>query len=116
MRVLPITLGLISSLLSLGSPLHADGADESAAERVVIPFDFESEFDDGRYGSMVGDLIWKKLERSGGFIIPESMLEQVIEVASKAANTGKIGDGKIFVYELEQAVRIRTGETGEEAL
>jgi len=35
---------------------------------------------------------------------------------SKAANTGKIGDGKIFVYALEQAVRIRTGETGPDAL
>jgi nitrogen regulatory protein P-II 2 len=42
--------------------------------------------------------------------------EQVIEAISKAANTGKIGDGKIFMSPLEQAVRIRTGETGPEAL
>ena len=44
------------------------------------------------------------------------LTEQVIEAISKAANTGKIGDGKIFVYSLEQAVRIRTGETGPGAL
>ena len=39
-----------------------------------------------------------------------------IEAIESAARTGKIGDGKIFVYELEQVVRIRTGETGKEAL
>ena len=44
------------------------------------------------------------------------LTERVIEAISKAANTGKIGDGKIFVYPLEQAVRIRTGETGPDAL
>nr|VFJ72447.1 MAG: nitrogen regulatory protein P-II family [Candidatus Kentron sp. FW] len=43
-------------------------------------------------------------------------LDQVIEAISHAAQTGKIGDGKIFVYDLEQVVRIRTGETNEEAL
>ncbi len=48
--------------------------------------------------------------------VNDDLLEQVIEAVSKAANTGKIGDGKIFVYPLEQAVRIRTGETGPEAL
>jgi nitrogen regulatory protein P-II 2 len=48
--------------------------------------------------------------------INDDLAEQVIEAISKAANTGKIGDGKIFVYPLEQAVRIRTGETGPEAL
>ncbi len=42
--------------------------------------------------------------------------EKVIEAISKAANTGKIGDGKIFVLDLGQVVRIRTGETGGEAL
>lgn len=45
-----------------------------------------------------------------------AMLEQVIDAIEVAARTGKIGDGKIFVSSLEQAVRIRTGETGEEAL
>ena len=39
-----------------------------------------------------------------------------IEAIAKAANTGKIGDGKIFVTSLEQAIRIRTGETGEDAI
>jgi nitrogen regulatory protein P-II 2 len=44
------------------------------------------------------------------------MLEQTIEAIEKSANTGKIGDGKIFVFNLEQVIRIRTGETGAEAL
>lgn len=48
--------------------------------------------------------------------IAADMVDQVIEAISKAANTGKIGDGKIFVVGLEQAVRIRTGESGPEAL
>jgi nitrogen regulatory protein P-II 2 len=48
--------------------------------------------------------------------IAADLLDQVIEAVSKAANTGKIGDGKIFVAPLEQVVRIRTGETGTEAI
>ncbi|HEC19984.1 MAG TPA: P-II family nitrogen regulator [Gammaproteobacteria bacterium] len=48
--------------------------------------------------------------------IAADILDQVIEAVSKAANTGKIGDGKIFVAPLEQVVRIRTGETGADAL
>ena len=48
--------------------------------------------------------------------VPTEMADKVIEAISKAANTGKIGDGKIFVSSLEQTVRIRTGETGPEAL
>jgi len=48
--------------------------------------------------------------------IQDSILDQVIEAIEKSAGTGKIGDGKIFVFELEQVIRIRTGETGEEAL
>jgi len=48
--------------------------------------------------------------------IDDDLTDQVIESISKAANTGKIGDGKIFVSALEQVVRIRTGETGSEAL
>ena len=48
--------------------------------------------------------------------IDDDVLEQVIEAISEAAKTGKIGDGKIFVYNLEQVVRVRTGETGSEAL
>lgn len=43
-------------------------------------------------------------------------VDKVIETISKAANTGKIGDGKIFIYDLQQIVRIRTGETGNDAL
>ena len=46
----------------------------------------------------------------------DDQVDQVIEAISKAANTGKIGDGKIFVMNLEQAIRIRTGESGNEAL
>ena len=48
--------------------------------------------------------------------IKDDMLDRVIEAVEKSANTGKIGDGKIFVFDLEQVVRIRTGETGAEAL
>ncbi|MCX9155457.1 P-II family nitrogen regulator [Niveibacterium sp. 24ML] len=48
--------------------------------------------------------------------IADELLDQVIEAVEKAASTGKIGDGKIFVFDLEQAIRIRTGETGGEAL
>jgi nitrogen regulatory protein P-II 2 len=48
--------------------------------------------------------------------VKTELLEQVIEAIEKSANTGKIGDGKIFVFELEQVVRIRTGETGADAL
>jgi len=48
--------------------------------------------------------------------IKAEMVEGVIEAIRKAANTGKIGDGKIFVYELQQAIRIRTGESGPDAL
>jgi len=48
--------------------------------------------------------------------IHDDSLEAAIEAISKAAGTGKIGDGKIFVYELEEVVRIRTGETGTDAL
>ncbi len=48
--------------------------------------------------------------------IRSEILEQAIEAVETAANTGKIGDGKIFVYALEQVVRIRTGETGADAL
>ena len=48
--------------------------------------------------------------------VKSDLLERAIEAIEKAANTGKIGDGKIFVFELAKAVRIRTGETGQEAL
>jgi nitrogen regulatory protein PII len=48
--------------------------------------------------------------------VADGMLDQAVEAITKAANTSKIGDGKIFVTNLEQVVRIRTGETGEEAL
>jgi len=48
--------------------------------------------------------------------VSADLVDQVIEAISKAANTGKIGDGKIFVFELQQVVRIRTGETGASAL
>ena len=48
--------------------------------------------------------------------ISDNVLDRVLEAIEKSANTGKIGDGKIFVFDLEQVVRIRTGETGAEAL
>jgi nitrogen regulatory protein P-II 2 len=48
--------------------------------------------------------------------ITDELVDRTIEAIEKAANTGKIGDGKIFVFDLEQVVRIRTGETGAQAL
>ena len=48
--------------------------------------------------------------------VKNELLEQVLEAIEKSASTGKIGDGKIFVFDLEQAIRIRTGETGADAL
>jgi nitrogen regulatory protein P-II 2 len=48
--------------------------------------------------------------------VKADLLDQVIEAIEKSANTGKIGDGKIFVFTIEQAIRIRTGETGPDAL
>lgn len=48
--------------------------------------------------------------------IDDGMLDSAIEAISKSANTGKIGDGKIFIVNLEQVIRIRTGESGSEAL
>ena len=48
--------------------------------------------------------------------IRDDILDQAIEAIEKSASTGKIGDGKIFVFDLGQAIRIRTGETGSDAL
>ena len=46
----------------------------------------------------------------------EELVDQALEAISEAAKTGKIGDGKVFVYTIEQVIRIRTGETGEDAI
>jgi nitrogen regulatory protein P-II 2 len=48
--------------------------------------------------------------------VPAALVERTMEAIEKSANTGKIGDGKIFVFDLEQVVRIRTGEAGPDAL
>lgn len=49
-------------------------------------------------------------------VLPDDRVEQAIEAILNSARTGKIGDGKIFVFDVNQVVRIRTGETGKEAL
>ena len=49
-------------------------------------------------------------------VVADDLVEQAIDAICKAAHTGKIGDGKIFVYDVEQVIRIRTGETGESAV
>ncbi len=67
-RVFSINVCLFFLLLLGGSTLAADDA-----RKVVIPFDFVSKFDDGRYGQMVGDMVWKKLSRESNFIVPETM-------------------------------------------
>jgi nitrogen regulatory protein P-II 1 len=48
--------------------------------------------------------------------VEESMLDRAVEAIQQAAHTGRIGDGKIFILPVENAVRIRTGETGGEAI
>ena len=48
--------------------------------------------------------------------VDDAIVDQVVEAIEKSARTGKIGDGKIFVYTLEQVIRIRTGETGDIAV
>ena len=48
--------------------------------------------------------------------VPENLVERVIEAIASSAKSGKIGDGKIFVYALDQVIRIRTGETDGDAL
>ncbi|HLA86171.1 MAG TPA: hypothetical protein VJL29_15395 [Thermoguttaceae bacterium] len=68
-------------MLLLAVPSTAARADDE--QKVVIPFDFLSTFDDGRYGQTIGEMIWKKLDRQGGFIIPESMIEVRETVASR---------------------------------
>ncbi len=49
-------------------------------------------------------------------VVEDSMVERIVEAIIKAANTGRIGDGKIFILPVEQAIRIRTGETGADAV
>ena len=49
-------------------------------------------------------------------VVSDKMVDKVVETIMKTANTGKIGDGKIFVMQVEEAVRIRTGEKGDTAI
>ena len=67
----PCILVLLIVLFSLA--INSTLVFSEEQKKVVIPFDFVSKFDDGRYGQMVGDMIWQKLDRQGGFVLPESM-------------------------------------------
>ena len=58
---------------------------------------------------------WKAINESDMCLMPEQV-ERAVEAILKAARTGRIGDGKIFVLDVEEAVRIRTGETGADAI
>ena len=49
-------------------------------------------------------------------VVPDNLVDRAVEAISKAAHTGRIGDGKIFIFPVEEAVRIRTGETGHDAI
>jgi nitrogen regulatory protein PII len=49
-------------------------------------------------------------------VVPDALVEQVVEAVAGSARTGKIGDGKVFVLDVEEALRVRTGETGDAAL
>ena len=72
-------LALATSFIPLGRrptgfrryPRRRSAADPP--KKVVIPFDFESKFDNGEYGQNIGEMLWTKLRRQGGFIIPETM-------------------------------------------
>lgn len=68
-----IALAMVSPCL----PVEPSGrrAAPAVTPAMVIPFDFQSTFDHGRYGRMVGELIWKQLDRRGGWVLPESMLD-----------------------------------------
>ena len=57
--------------------------------------------------------LWNVLNE---IVVPDDRAAQVVETVMKSAHTGRIGDGKIFVYDLEQIHRIRTGETDQDAL
>ncbi len=49
-------------------------------------------------------------------VVPDNLVDKAVEAIINAAKTGKIGDGKIFIYNVEEAIRIRTGEKGEDAI
>jgi hypothetical protein len=68
-NVVPFVLCILQ--LTICSRLTISAADDT--RKVVIPFDFASSWDSGRYGKIVGEMIWKKLEREGGIILPETM-------------------------------------------
>jgi hypothetical protein len=65
----------LAALAGLGiiASAQAQPPKDEAPKKVVIPFDFESKFDEGAYGRTIGDMLWAKLRRQGGFILPESM-------------------------------------------
>jgi len=66
-----------------------------------------------RGAEYVGDFLPKvKIE----LVIPDDMLERAVEAIQQAAYTGRIGDGKIFISSIEEAIRVRTGEKGNEAI
>lgn len=75
-RWLMLILGLVGGLGWSGLPGFGQSKSAPVGHRpLVIPFDFESTFDNGVYGQIIGDMLWKKLQRRGRFVIPDSMLE-----------------------------------------
>lgn len=100
MKRVRVRWGVLSVLgLVMVGPGFATG-DGPPPTRVLIPFDFESKFDDGRYGQMVGDLIWQKLKREGTFILPESMQD----VRDWSERTGKQPDRETPLEEMKRIV------------
>jgi len=67
-------------------------------------------------GELAGEVAPGLVEELGDAFVDDALVERVIEAIETSARTGKIGDGKVFVSPLEQVLRIRTGETGRDAL
>ena len=73
-RLVLVVAGL-APLVAVAAPPADSKTSPGTPQKVVVPFDFESKFDEGRYGQMIGDMIWTKLHKQGGFIIPEAQQE-----------------------------------------
>jgi len=129
----------LSSRHTAGRPANLRGRGVKLIIATIKPFKLEEVrealTDAGVRGMMVNEIkgfgsqsghteIYRGAEYAVNFVpkvkleivVADSMADQIVETITKTAQTGKIGDGKIFVLDVQQAVRVRTGETNEDAL